>query len=118
MGAGSICPRADSPYAAIIDPELGRIALPAPAAGSAAPELTVSYYYGFNADMGGGEYSRGDGFTVSDPAWILPYPDTASVPRYADLQQASELRSRSACAEWPGRGRDLGQRHAAAPTAR
>ena len=81
-------PPADSPYTAVIDPELGRIALPAPAGGAPPPELTVSYYYGFNADMGGGEYSRGAGFTVSDPAWILPYPDTASVPRYADLQQA------------------------------
>ena len=81
-------PPADSPYTAVIDPELGRIALPAPAGGAQAPELTVSYYYGFNADMAGGEYSRGAGFTVSDPAWILPYPDTASVPRYADLQQA------------------------------
>jgi hypothetical protein len=36
-----------------IDPELGRIALPQPAS-----EVTVSYHYGFSADLGGGEYER------------------------------------------------------------
>ena len=48
------------------------------------PALTVSYYYGFNADMGGGEYARNDGFIVTDAAWIIPFPD----PRFATLQDA------------------------------
>ncbi len=71
-------------FAAVIDPELGRIALPAPASGGKPPVLTVSYYYGFNADMGGGEYARGDSFLVTDPAWIIPFPD----PSFATLQDA------------------------------
>ena len=79
-------PPADSPYLAVVDPELGRIALP-PAAG-AAPSLRVSYHYGFAADLGGGEYPRGDTFIVTDPARILPYPDTAGVPRYTTLGAA------------------------------
>jgi hypothetical protein len=63
-------------YAAVVDPELGRIALPPTSV--AATTLTVSYYYGFNGDMGGGEYARSDGadgFKVTDPAWVVPFPD-------------------------------------------
>ncbi len=71
-------------YAAVVDPELGRIALPPPSAGSSAPLLTVSYFYGFNADMGGGEYSRSSGFVVTNDEWVVPFPD----PRYATLQDA------------------------------
>ncbi len=74
-------------YAVAVDPELGRIAL-APPSGSNVPALTFSYYYGFNADMGGGEYARSDGFAVTDPAWIFPFPDTVNPPRYATLQDA------------------------------
>ena len=37
----------------IIDPELGRLALSAP-----ATKVRVSYYYGFSDAIGGGEYSR------------------------------------------------------------
>ncbi len=40
-----------------VDPQLGRLALP-PAARRHAHHRQVSYYYGFNADMGGGEYAR------------------------------------------------------------
>lgn len=36
-----------------VDPELGRIALTAD-----ANDVRVTYYYGFSADMGGGEYTR------------------------------------------------------------
>jgi hypothetical protein len=75
-------------YSAVVDPELGRIALPQPPAGSPSPKLQVSYYYGFNADMGGGEYSRSASFIVTDDAWIFPFPDTASTPRYTTLQDA------------------------------
>jgi hypothetical protein len=79
-------PAADSPYAAVVDPELGRIALP-PAAGT-APALRFSYDYGFAADLGGGQYPRADTFLVEDPGSVLPYPDTASVPRYTTLPAA------------------------------
>ena len=71
------------PYAAAIDPELGRIALPA---ASSAPQLEATFYYGFNADMGGGEYSREQEFVVQGEA--LPFPDTVVPPRYATLPEA------------------------------
>lgn len=90
-GSWANLPAANSPFLAAVDPELGRIALPPPSAGSNPPTLKVSYFYGFNANMGGGEYPRAqdsDGFIVDDPAWIFPFPDTASVPRYTTLQQA------------------------------
>jgi hypothetical protein len=80
-------PTAGSPYAAAIDPELGRIALPPPPAGS-SPSVQASFYYGFNAHMGGGEYAREAGFTVQNEAWVLPFPDTASPARYSTLQGA------------------------------
>lgn len=75
------------PYAAAIDPELGRLALP-PSAGSNVPEAT--FYYGLNADMGGGEYSRETGFAgfVVEEGQVLPFPDTVAPPRYTTLQQA------------------------------
>jgi hypothetical protein len=52
-----------------IDPELGRIAFPT---SQAAPtRVHVSYYYGFSAQMGGGQYSRsldsGAGVSVRVP---------------------------------------------------
>jgi hypothetical protein len=83
-GSWANLPSSGSPYAAVVDPELGRIALPPPAAGSAEPALTFSYFYGFNADMGGGEYARNDSFIVTDAAWIIAFPD----PRFATLQDA------------------------------
>lgn len=76
-------------YLATVDPESGRIALPA--SSSATADLAVSYEYGFNAAMGGGEYARSanpNGFVVTDEAWIYPYPDTATPARYDTLQQA------------------------------
>ena len=87
-GSWNNLPLATSPYALLVDPELGRIAVPPVPSGGTSPTLTVSYHYGFNAEMGGGEYARGDGFTVTNEAWIFPYPDTASIPRYSTLQQA------------------------------
>ncbi len=83
-----------SPYAAAIDPQLGRLALPAAAAGTHESTVEVSYEYGFNADLGGGEYARATpdngntGFLVTNPASIVPFPDTDAVPRYTDLQGA------------------------------
>ena len=87
-GSWANMPGANSPYAAVIDPELGRIAVPPPSGTGAVPTVSVSYYYGFNADMGGGEYSRADSFAVQDPARVFPFPDTASTPRYTDLPGA------------------------------
>ncbi len=71
-------------FLAAIDPELGRLAVPA----GSSSDIRVSYHYGFNADTGGGEYARASGFLVDDPAWSFPYPDTINPPRYSDLQDA------------------------------
>ncbi len=70
-GSWANMPAAGGFFRAAIDPELGRVALPPAAAGTTLPPLTVSYHYGFNADLGGGEYSREDTFLVDDPAWIV-----------------------------------------------
>ncbi len=78
-------PVAGSAFRAAIDPELGRIALPPAAAGTSLPEVKVSYHYGFNADLGGGEYARADSFLVGDEAFVFPFPDPANYP---DLQGA------------------------------
>jgi hypothetical protein len=79
---------ADSTYAVVVDPELGRLALPPPGAGAPAPQLNATYYYGFNADMGGGDYPRAASFVVDDGAQVLRFPDTAAPPRYLTLPDA------------------------------
>jgi hypothetical protein len=86
-------PAPGSAYVACIDPELGRIALSipvatSPPAGSATPQLQASYYYGFNGDMGGGEYSRTDSFTAQPGAPVFSFPDQITPPRYSNLQDA------------------------------
>ena len=86
-GAWNNLPTTGSPYAAAIDPELGRIAL-APATAGSPQTLSVNYHYGFNGEMGGGEYERADGFTVTNADAVFPYPDTDSTPRYRTLQDA------------------------------
>jgi hypothetical protein len=53
-----------------IDPDLGRLALPP---GTATPP-SVSYYYGFNADLGGGQYERESTFTASPQQVIVRVP--------------------------------------------
>jgi hypothetical protein len=90
-GSWANIPSATSLFAAAVDPELGRIALPPPPPGKALPKVEVFYFYGFNADMGGGEYSRISTFLVEDPEFIFPFPDTAGVPRYTTLQQAVDF---------------------------
>jgi hypothetical protein len=90
-GSWANLPAAGGAYRAVVDPELGRIALPPAAAGGALPSLKVAYRYGFNADMGGGEYPRADSFIVSDEQFVFPFPDTAGVPRYTTLQQALDF---------------------------
>jgi hypothetical protein len=61
-----------------IDPELGRVALPAPPTKS----ITASFYYGFNADMGGGEYPRAPSF---------PSPAQQPVVRIAGMSSPTAI---------------------------
>ena len=89
-GAWVNVPTVNWPYAAIIDPELGRIAVP-PSPTGAAPKVEVSYYYGFNGDMGGGEYAREATFLVEAQTARYDFPDTASAPRYLTLQAAIDF---------------------------
>jgi hypothetical protein len=84
-GAWANMPASAGPYRAAIDPELGRIALPPVAPGASLPKVTVSYFYGFNADLGAGEYARGESFLVNDKVFVIPFPDPANYP---DLQGA------------------------------
>jgi len=84
-GSWSNVGQAGADVEAMIDPELGRVVVLAKDAGGDTPTLKASYFCGFNADMGGGEYEREDTFTVTDPAKIFPFPDTT---RYPDLQAA------------------------------
>jgi len=59
-------PAAGAKYEVAIDPELGRIALAPPASGpTPSHDVRATYYYGFNADMGGGEYPRADTFALA-----------------------------------------------------
>jgi hypothetical protein len=74
-GHWSNLPPATSPYAATIDPELGRIALPPLATGATAPTVQASFYYGFNADMAGGTYSRASSFSASPKLPVLQVPN-------------------------------------------
>ncbi len=85
-GSWSNVPAAGSPYAACVDPELGRIALTSPL--PAGSTLRTSHCYGFNGEMGGGEYARSATFAVQTETSVLPYPDTANPPRYTTLQAA------------------------------
>jgi hypothetical protein len=87
-GAWNNVPFAKSTYSALIDPELGRLALPPVKPGIEPPTVKLSYFYGFNANIGGGEYEREDTFIVNDQAKIFPLPDTASPKRYHHLQEA------------------------------
>jgi len=57
----------------VVDPQSGRIALPPPAAGSSY-QVQASFYYGFNADMGGGEYPRSETFTASPEQPVVRVP--------------------------------------------
>src|SRR5262249_9932484 len=79
-GSWANMPAANGTYAAAIDPHLGRIALR-----KAEPAVTASYLYGFNADMGGGEYSRADTFASSPKQAVVRVPgDFADIPSALD----------------------------------
>jgi hypothetical protein len=92
-GSWANLPVAGDLHTVCFDPELGRLALvnalaSPPAAGSSTLLVQASYFYGFGGDTGGGAYSRSDSFLVQSEASVFPYPDTASAPRYATLQDA------------------------------
>jgi hypothetical protein len=74
-GAWANMPPSGSAYAVAIDPELGRLALPA---GTTDATLEVSYNYGFNAPIGGGPYPRDANFTVTSAAQIISVPSGVS----------------------------------------
>ena len=90
-GSWANVPGAGSLFRAAIDPELGRVALPPSAAGGTLPSVKVSYHYGFNADMGGGEYPRADSFLVATEQSVFHLPDTVAPSRYTTLQQALDF---------------------------
>ena len=69
-GSWANLPKAGSSYSAAVDPQLGRIALPP----QTNPKVLASSYYGFNGDMGGGEYPRSDSFTASAEQAVVRVP--------------------------------------------
>jgi hypothetical protein len=77
-GSWANMPAASGNYEAAIDPHLGRIALRTPPSA-----VTVSYFYGFNADMGGGEYPRAGTFAASPKQPVVRVPGD-----FADIQSA------------------------------
>jgi hypothetical protein len=91
-GSWENLPSAASLYAAVVDPELGRIALLPPLPGKELPKVEVFYLYGFSADMGGGEYPRNDSFIEADPQFTFSFPDNVvGPPRYTTLQGAVDF---------------------------
>ena len=82
--SASTGPFQNSEYVVLVDPELGRLALAEQYQGQT---LSATWYYGGNADVGGGEYARNTSaspFAVTDPAYVVPFPDA----RFAGLQDA------------------------------
>jgi hypothetical protein len=74
-GAWANAPATGSPYSILLDPELGRLAVPAPGPGEELRQFDASFCYGFNAAMGGGEYERVDTFLIQDPAKVYQFPN-------------------------------------------
>jgi hypothetical protein len=56
-----------------VDPELGRVALPATA--TAATTVEVTFHHGFPSELGGGEYERAATFASPPDAPVLRVPD-------------------------------------------
>lgn len=93
-----------------IDPLLGRIAFPR-GRGKLMPEnVQVSCYYGFSAEIGGGEYSRVDSFTRIDPFTTqvlpverVPVPDGTIAKALANLAGSGvvEITGSGRCSESP-----------------
>src|SRR6185437_4063010 len=86
-GSWNNLPAADNLYKVAVDPELGRLALPPGATGS---RVQATFYYGFNADMGGGEYPRSSTLLVQDDAHVVKFPDTSGTLGYTTLEGAVE----------------------------
>jgi hypothetical protein len=77
-------PFRNSELVVLVDPELGRLAL---ADRFQRQQLSASWYYGANANIGGGEYARNttaSPFAVTNPAYVVPFPDE----RFPGLQDA------------------------------
>ena len=72
-------PKAGGPIA--VDPQLGRIALPP--GGSTSATVSATFYYGFNAEVGGGEYPREATFSASPEQAIVRVPGD-----YATIHEA------------------------------
>jgi hypothetical protein len=70
-------------YAAAIDPLLGRLKLSTAVGQPAIPSVTASFHYGFNADMGGGEYPRAATFTASPEQPVIRVPGDFSTVQAA-----------------------------------
>jgi hypothetical protein len=71
-------------YVVLVDPELGRLALADQYQGQ---QLSATWYYGANTNIGAGEYARNTStspFEVTDLAYVVPFPDG----RFAGLQDA------------------------------
>jgi hypothetical protein len=65
-----------------MDPALGRLAFPT---GQAAPtNVLVSYYYGFCAAIGGGEYDRSESFTDDLPQMLRVPDDRPTIQQALD----------------------------------
>lgn len=76
-------PTSKSHHLAAIDPVLGRIAMRPPK--KPVHEITATYYYGFNANMGGGEYERASTFAASAQQAVVRVPgDCATVHEALD----------------------------------
>jgi hypothetical protein len=78
-GSWNNMPPATSPYAASIDPELGRIALPT----APSVPLCVTYHYGASAEIGGGEYLRINSFKAAPEAVVVKVPNDHATIRDA-----------------------------------
>jgi hypothetical protein len=72
-GGWNNLPPATSPYTVVVDPQLGRLALPS---GEAGHDVSASWFYGVNANLGGGDYSRGSNFAVQNEVFVVPFPNT------------------------------------------
>jgi hypothetical protein len=96
-GSWANMPAASGSYAAAIDPYLGRIALR-----KTAPAVTASYRYGFNADMGGGEYPRADTFAAAPTQAVVRVPGD-----FADIQAALDALAGDGVVEITDSGRHV-----------
>ena len=86
-GAWANAPATGSQYAVLLDPELGRLAVPAPGPSEPLRSFDASFCFGFNGAMGGGEYERQDSFLVQDPAKVYQFPDSTN-PKMLHLADA------------------------------